>query len=94
MTDSGHYILPTDTSAASEVPQNDKKEVRLFCIKVANASAKKRNDVSSRALHVFSTSCSTPVVPQAEGNRMSSTLTTTPRSTTTSADPVESKILG
>ena len=59
MTDSGHYILPTDTSAASEVPQNDKKEVRL-----------------------------------AEGNRMSSTLTTTPRSTTTSADPVESKILG
>ena len=89
LTDSGHYILPTDTSAATEVSQNDKKEVTLFCSKVANASAKKWNDVSSRILHVFTTSCSTPVV-QAEGNRMSSTLTATPRSTTTSADPVKS----
>ena len=66
LTDSGHYILPTDTSAATEVSQNDKKEVTLFCSKVANASAKKWNDVSSRILHVFTTSCSTPVV-QAEG---------------------------
>ena len=88
LTDSGHYILPTDTNTAAEVSQNDKKEVTLFCTKVANASSKKWNDVSSRVLHVFTTTCSTPVV-QAEGNRMSSTLTTTPRSTTTSADTLE-----
>jgi hypothetical protein len=90
LTDSGHYILPTDTSAATEVPQNDKKEVTLFCTKVANASAKRWNDVSSRVLHVFTTSCSTPVV-QAEGNRMSSTLITS-SSTTTSSDDTNNKL--
>ena len=53
LTDSGHYILPTDHEQTARVAKETKKEVMLFTQKVAEESAKLWNDVHDRVRHCF-----------------------------------------
>ncbi len=51
LTDSGHYIVPTDHPTSGKVSSQSKSEVILFHQKVAEAGSAKWNDVNPRVTH-------------------------------------------
>ena len=53
LTDSGHYMLPTDHDNTAKVAGQTKRDVVLFCAKVAQQSMEKWNDVHPRVAHCF-----------------------------------------
>ena len=53
LTDSGHYMLPTDYDSCAKVASQVKREVVLFCSKVAQQSMEQWNDVHPRVAHCF-----------------------------------------
>ena len=53
LTDSGHYILPTDHEQTAPVAKETKKEVMLFTQQVAEESARHWNDIHDRVRHCF-----------------------------------------
>ena len=53
LTDSGHYIVPTDHPTTGKVSSQSKTEVILFHQKVAEAGSSKWNDVNPRIKHCF-----------------------------------------
>ena len=55
LTDSGHYILPTDYEVSAKVSKETKREVMLFNQRIATASAQRWNDVQDRVRHCFMT---------------------------------------
>ena len=67
LTDSGHYILPTDHQRSSRVSAETQKEVAIFCSRVATTSSERWNDVDPRVYHVFMMNKET--VSNAEGDR-------------------------
>ena len=64
LTDSGHYILATDTNKSEQVNKETEKETFAFCSQVLTASIKKwsKEELNDRLLHVFA-------VTLAGGNR-------------------------
>ena len=70
LTDSGHYVLATDFDDTTRVQEKTKKEITLFCSKVAKESVRRWHDVSSRVKHCFlSSSTSTRLKTQTEDDR-------------------------
>ena len=69
LTDSGHYILPTDHNSTARVSNETQQEVAVFWNKVADQSRQKWNDVKPRILHIFSTSVLPTAASDAEGDR-------------------------
>ena len=70
LTDSGHYVLATDFDDATRVQEKTKKEITLFCSKVATESVRRWKDVSTRVKHCFlSSSATTSLRTQTEGDR-------------------------
>ena len=70
LTDSGHYVLATDFDDATRVQEKTKKEITLFCSKVARESVRRWQDVCPRVKHCFlSSSTSTRLMTQTEGDR-------------------------
>ena len=67
LTDSGHYILPTDHSNTAKVSQETQREVAVFWNKVAEESHHQWDDINPRMLHVFATT--TQAASDAEGDR-------------------------
>ena len=53
LTDSEHYIIPTDYPTAGKVSPQSKAEVILFHQKVAEAGSARWNDVNPRIKHCF-----------------------------------------
>ena len=53
LTDSGHYILPTDYEQTARVAKETKKEIVLFSQKIAEESLKRWDDVHERVRHCF-----------------------------------------
>ena len=53
LTDSGHYMLPTDYDSCAKVASQVKREVVLFCSKVAKQSMEQWDDVHPRVAHCF-----------------------------------------
>ena len=53
LTDSGHYMLPTDHESTAKVAGQTKREAVLFCAKAASMSAEIWSDVHPRAHHCF-----------------------------------------
>eukprot|EP00435_Cladocopium_sp_Y103_P076100 s59_g76.t1 len=67
LTDSGHYILPTDYEATAKVSQETQQEVAVFWNKVAAESCQRWTDVNPKRLHIFHTSSN--AASYAEGDR-------------------------
>eukprot|EP00435_Cladocopium_sp_Y103_P070472 s308_g35.t1 len=55
LTDSGHYMLPTDHDSTAKVAGQTKREAVLFCAKAASMSAEVWSDVHPRVHHCFMT---------------------------------------
>ena len=53
LTDSGHYLLPTDRAEDVKVPREVKKEVMMFAQKIAEDSMKQWSDVRPHVRHCF-----------------------------------------
>ena len=53
LTDSGHYMLPTDQGNSEKVPGQAKREAVLFCAKAAARSTELWTDVHPRVQHCF-----------------------------------------
>ena len=53
LTESGHYILPTDHANSGKVAKETKKEVVLFTQRVAQESMQRWDDVHPRLRHCF-----------------------------------------
>ena len=53
LTDSGHYLLPTDHDESSRVPREVKREVMMFAQKIAEESVKQWPDVRPHVRHCF-----------------------------------------
>ncbi len=53
LTDSGHYLLPTDRAEDNRVPRESKREVMLFAQKIAEESMKQWSDVRPYVRHCF-----------------------------------------
>eukprot|EP00435_Cladocopium_sp_Y103_P032105 s878_g8.t1 len=56
LTDSGHYMLPTDKGISDKVPGQAKREAVLFCTKAAARSTELWDDVHPRVQHCFMSS--------------------------------------
>ena len=69
LTDSGHYILPTDHQQAGRVSAETQKEVAIFCSRVATTSSTLWDDVDPRVYHVFTMNKKKKTVSYAEGDR-------------------------
>ena len=67
LTDSGHYILPTDFDATAKVSQETQKEIAVFWNRVAAGSCQKWKDVNPKRLHFFHTA--SDATSHAEGDR-------------------------
>eukprot|EP00435_Cladocopium_sp_Y103_P019265 s734_g4.t1 len=65
LTDSGHYMLPTDHDSTAKVSGQTKREVVLFCSKAASKSLELWQDVHPRVHHCFLSRVSR----QTEGDR-------------------------
>ena len=68
LTDSGHYMLPTDQDGRTKVPSQSKREAVLFCAQAAAKSMEVWPDVQPRAHHCFLSHVQ-HVGRQAEGER-------------------------
>ena len=53
LTDSGHYLLPTDRAEDSKVPREVKREVMMFSYKIAEETMKQWSDVRPHVRHCF-----------------------------------------
>ena len=58
LTESGHYILPTDYEASAKVSKETQKEIVLFSHKIALESIERWSDVHDRVKHCFMTKTS------------------------------------
>ena len=67
LTDSGHYILPTDHQRTGRVSAETQSEVAIFCSRVATTSSERWDDVDPRVYHVFTMNNET--MSNAEGDR-------------------------
>ena len=67
LTDSGHYILPTDHQQTGRVSAETQSEVAIFCSRVATTSSQRWDDVDPRVYHVFTMNKKT--MSNAEGDR-------------------------
>ena len=67
LTDSGHYILPTDHQQTGRVSAETQCEVAIFCSRVATTSSQRWDDVDPRVYHVFTMNKKT--MSNAEGDR-------------------------
>lgn len=55
LTDSGHYLLPTDRAEDNRVTRESKREVMMFAQKIAEESMKQWSDVRPHVRHCFLT---------------------------------------
>ena len=67
LTESGHYILPTDYESSGKVARETRKEIILFSQRVAEESFQRWNDVHTRVRHCFMSKNDT--AEQTEGDR-------------------------
>ena len=69
LTDSGHYILPTDYEQTARVAKETKKEIVLFSQRIAEESLKRWDDVHERVRHCFLNYSKPIAVSQPGGDR-------------------------
>eukprot|EP00435_Cladocopium_sp_Y103_P056006 s391_g18.t1 len=67
LTESGHYILPTDYESSGKVARETRKEIILFSQRVAEESSQRWNDVHTRVRHCFMSK--NDMAEQTEGDR-------------------------
>ena len=67
LTDSGHYILPTDHDATAKVSMETQKEIAVFWNRVADESCRRWKDACPKKLHIFH--ASSDAASYAEGDR-------------------------